>query len=260
MKGMGGATTYPVHRDKPKKRFVVGDIHGAHRALLQVFERSGFRYETDQLICIGDVADGWSEVPQCFDELLAVKDLIYILGNHDEWLYNWFVFQEEPVIWLTQGGRQSAIAYNKYKGDRSKHEMLLKHGKPYHIIEDIEAGVAWTKLFVHGGYDWHRPIGETDLSDLIWDRHLWESALFWKKVLPACYKCKVQDYDEVFIGHTTTARVDPTLKPVQASNVWNIDQGAGWEGKLTLMNIDTKEYWQSDLVGELYPEEKGRRG
>jgi len=263
MKGMGGATTYPVHPSKPKKRrLVVGDIHGAHRALLQVFDKSGFRYDKDQLVCIGDVADGWSEVPECFDELLAVKDLIYILGNHDEWLYNWFVFEQELPIWVVQGGRQSIDAYNKYKGNRDLHEMLLKHALPYYVMEEVEEGIGWKKLFVHGGYDWHRSIDETSVMDLTWDRHLWETALFWKQVEPACYKCKVQDYDEVFIGHTSTVNktYGNSLKPVHASNVWNIDQGAGWEGKLTLMDIDTKEYWQSDLVTELYPEEKGRRG
>jgi serine/threonine protein phosphatase 1 len=257
----GGATTYPVQPSQPKKRrFVVGDIHGAHRALLQVFERSGFRYETDQLICIGDVADGWSEVPQCFDELLAVKDMIYILGNHDEWLYNWFVFQHMPNVWIFQGGRESVKAYReKYEGDRDKHMMLLKYAKPYHVIKDVEEGIARTKLFVHGGYDWHRPIEETSMRDMIWDRHLWQTVLYWKDFEKRDFY-KIKDYDEVFIGHTTTSRADPELKPVQASNVWNVDQGAGWEGKLTLMDIDTKEYWQSDLVSELYPDEKGRRG
>lgn len=29
-------------------------------------------------------------------------------------------------------------------------------------------------------------------------------------------------------------------------------------GKLTIMDLDTQEYWQSDLVKELYPNEKGR--
>ena len=118
-------------------------------------------------------------------------------------------------------------------------------------------------MFVHGGYDWHYPIEETELIDLIWDRHLWEAALYWENMINKGvneFAGRVKDYDEVFIGHTSTSRTHPDLKPVQASNVWNIDQGAGWEGKLTLMNIDTKEYWQSDMVGELYPNEKGRRG
>jgi len=64
----------------------------------------------------------------------------------------------------------------------------------------------------------------------------------------------------VFVGHTTTQKPYPDMKPVHASNVWNLDQGAGWSGKLTLMNIDTKEYFQSDLVTELYPDELGRMG
>ena len=41
-------------------------------------------------------------------------------------------------------------------------------------------------------------------------------------------------------------------------NVWNLDTGGGWLGKLTIMDIDTKQFWQSDFVYELYPEEKGR--
>jgi hypothetical protein len=71
---------------------------------------------------------------------------------------------------------------------------------------------------------------------------------------------KVKAYNEVFVGHTTTQKPYPDMKPVHASNVWNLDQGAGWSGKLTLMNIDTKEYFQSDLVTELYPDELGRMG
>ena len=28
--------------------------------------------------------------------------------------------------------------------------------------------------------------------------------------------------------------------------------GAGWSGKLTIMDIETKKYWQSDLTPNLY--------
>lgn len=48
------------------------------------------------------------------------------------------------------------------------------------------------------------------------------------------------------------------LKPVRSSNVWNLDQGAGYEGKLTIMDVDTHEYWQSDIISDLYKQEKGR--
>lgn len=47
------------------RRLVLGDIHGAHKALIQVLERSKFDYENDLLIIIGDVCDGWPETRKC---------------------------------------------------------------------------------------------------------------------------------------------------------------------------------------------------
>ena len=87
-------------------------------------------------------------------------------------------------------------------------------------------------------------------DDFMWDRTLIQDAM----------NDRVGDnrFSEIFIGHTTTSRYDPTLKPVIIDNVIALDQGCGWEGKLTLMDIDTKEYWQSDLSYELYPDERGR--
>jgi len=67
------------------KKFVVGDIHGNYKALLQVLERSGFNKEEDMLISLGDIADGWSQVSECVTELLKIKNLIVIRGNHVLW-------------------------------------------------------------------------------------------------------------------------------------------------------------------------------
>ena len=67
------------------RTLVLGYIHGAYKALEQVFSRSGFDYEKDRLIVLGDVCDGWIETKQAVDELLKVKNIIYIIGNHDKW-------------------------------------------------------------------------------------------------------------------------------------------------------------------------------
>jgi serine/threonine protein phosphatase 1 len=45
---------------------------------------------------------------------------------------------------------------------------------------------------------------------------------------------------------------------VRAANVWNIDTGAGFKGPLSVMDVISKEVWQSDPVHTLYPEENGR--
>jgi len=94
---------------------------------------------------------------------------------------------------------------------------------------------------------------------MMWDRDLFSSAVYWQRQADMGRKLNaVKDYDEVFIGHTTTSGFDSNLRPVHVSNVWNLDQGAGWEGKLTIMDIDSKEYWQSDMVKDLYPDVRGR--
>ena len=239
-----------------KRRFVIGDIHGAHKALLQCFERSGFDYEKDQLISLGDVADGWHEVPEVFDELLKIKDLIYVIGNHDDWLLQWFKFGAIDHMWTSQGGQATLDAYVRLldSGDTKRqvrHQNFLEKAPFYYEVDKM--------LFVHGGYDWHTSIEDNYAHDVMWDRHMWQAAAYWqlqhnrgKELL------KINDYDYVFIGHTSTIRFDPELKPVQLSNVWNLDQGAGYDGKLTIMNVDTKEYWQSDTIDTLYPDKKGR--
>ena len=86
------------------KTFVLGDVHGAHKALKQVIERSGIDKKKDKLICLGDVADGWPDVYECFEELLKFDNLIYVIGNHDRWLQDYFHYGRTPTIWTTQGG------------------------------------------------------------------------------------------------------------------------------------------------------------
>lgn len=243
---------------KDKKRtLVLGDVHGGLRSMRQCFERSGFDPENDRLICLGDVADGWPDVRECFDELMKVKDLVYLLGNHDAWLMNWMTNGLTPRLWVTQGGQRSLESYG-FAPD-PVHAAFLRAAPMYHVDPDTN------NVYVHGGFDWHRPLDEQwrDLGPDLgpghtvfnWDRHLWEAACRW-------YAFK-QDYtvpgfNEVFVGHTTTSFLDKRMVPLKRANVWNLDQGGGYEGKLTIMDADTHEYWQSDVLRTLYPELKSR--
>ena len=125
------------------RTFVIGDIHGAYKALLQCFVRAGFNYDCDRLIVLGDVCDGYWEVRQCIDELLKVKSCDLVIGNHDLWALDWATQGIAPDIWTSQGGKQTIASYG---GERmpQTHIDFLKGGKPL-----IEVG---NMLFVHGGY------------------------------------------------------------------------------------------------------------
>lgn len=67
------------------KIIVMGDVHGAYKALVQCLERSGFDYEKDTLIQLGDIVDGYPDSYECVEELLKIENLIAIKGNHDGW-------------------------------------------------------------------------------------------------------------------------------------------------------------------------------
>ena len=105
-------------------------------------------------------------------------------------------------------------------------------------------------LYVHAGWDPNRSREEQNNDVCMWARGLWESAVLTSSG-------NITEFDEVFVGHTTTDR--RWLEPRQCCEVWNLDQGAGWSGKLTIMDADTHEYWQSDLVESLYPEFASKR-
>jgi serine/threonine protein phosphatase 1 len=64
-------------------------------------------------------------------------------------------------------------------------------------------------------------------------------------------------YNEIYIGHTPVSKIEQTI-PIQKACIWNIDTGAAFNGPLTILDIDTKEFWQSEPLNELYFNEKGR--
>jgi len=250
--GVIGKDTLPSAAETNKKKssgktWVLGDPHGAARAITQCFEYSGIDKENDTLICVGDVADGWPEAAEALEELLTVKNLYYCIGNHDWWLMQFLLYGHTPNIWTSQGGYASMESYVNNKHLIEKHRDFYKK-QPYYVELD-------NNLYVHGGINGYQDIKDQDPHDLMWDRDMWYSALAAEKFGGTVFVD--ERYKEIFIGHTTTSQIT-TDEPVNALNIWNVDQGGGWEGKLTLMDVDTKEFYQSDTVKDLYPEAKGR--
>ncbi|MBF0522366.1 MAG: fructose-bisphosphatase class III [Candidatus Omnitrophica bacterium] len=221
------------------KTFVIGDIHGAYKALLQCFERSHFDYNNDRLIALGDVCDRKPQTKECIDELLKIKHLDYILGNHDFWTLKWAEEGFQESIWLTQGGFETIASYKNQPMPLS-HIHFLKNA---HWWLEIDGN-----LFIHGGFDPQISLSEQDKETFIWDRDLIHSAIALNAQNP---QCQISTYKEIFIGHNNVQFLGIT-KPLHVCNLWDMDTGAGWTGKLTMMDINTKEYWQSDLVTLLY--------
>jgi serine/threonine protein phosphatase 1 len=223
--------------------YVLGDIHGAARALDQVLERSPFRPGVDRLIHLGDVADGWPDTPACVERLLSIPNSIWLQGNHDWWTAEWLATElpldDVNMDWYLQGGRATYDAYQQVPAELRRRHLLDFFGQQLPYFEDEDY-----KLYVHAGYDPRYPIAEQDPYNLIWTRTLW------REHQPAL------GYEECFIGHTPTWPASEV--PCQRYNVWNLDQGAAYGGRLNMMNVRSKAYVQSDVVQELYPGVIGR--
>ena len=223
--------------------YVIGDIHGAYQALEQALERSPFRPGIDRLIQIGDVSDGWPETPQCVERLLSIPNSIWLQGNHDWWTSEWMAtqpsFADIDTLWYSQGGKATYEAYQLVTQRVLERHFKAFFGEQRPFFEDEH-----NNLYVHGGYDPARPIAGQDPYELIWNRQLWAGHQ------------EATGYAECFIGHTPTWPYEK--EPSRRRNVWNLDQGAGYAGCVSLLHVRTKAFVQSDPVPTLYPGVTGR--
>lgn len=242
------------------RTLVIGDIHGGLRALHQIIERANVTLN-DTLIFLGDYVDGWSQSPDVIDYLIKLKEhqtCIFIRGNHDELLLDWMQNKNENIdetMWFKHGGEATVIAYSKVSASTiNKHIAFLKSLENYYLDDQ-------NRLFIHAGFTNMNGINYEYFPKLFyWDRTLWETALALDQTLEldnVYYPRRFTLYKEIYIGHTPVTKIGETI-PIQKACVWNVDTGAAFKGPLTIMDVDTKQFWQSEPLPNLYPTEKGR--
>lgn len=233
------------------KTFAIGDIHGGYKALVQCLERSKFDKENDRLIVLGDVCDGWPETPEVIEELLTIKNLVLIKGNHDYWAQNFLQYGAQPDVWLLQGGQATKDAYLRRPELMHRHGEVIQKAHYYFIDEE-------NRIYCHGGFQRGIDVISQLPSMFMWDRSLAEKAVS-GRTNPYF---QVHEYKEVYLGHTTVNSFKglPKDQPIIAGNVVLLDTGGGMEGVVTIMDVETHEFLQSDIVASLYPDVIGRSG
>ncbi|MFT6981846.1 MAG: serine/threonine protein phosphatase 1 [Crocinitomicaceae bacterium] len=239
------------------RTLVIGDIHGGFKALTQVLDRVKLT-SSDHLIFLGDYVDGWSESAQLITYLIELEkkhtcDFIY--GNHDAWCFDWLRDGTINPIWFKHGGKSTMESYEMIlEEDRHLHLEFFKRMQNYKIDKS-------NRLFIHAGFSsMHGPEKEHYMTNYGWDRTLWEMAVAVHGKVEKdeqSFPKRLKLFNEIYIGHTPTLEWGVEF-PWNRVNVWNLDTGAAFTGKLSVMDINTKEYWQSDHVLGLYSKEKGR--
>jgi serine/threonine protein phosphatase 1 len=241
--------------------YVIGDLHGQFQSLKQCLVKSNFDYNKDTLIQLGDIVDGGEEVFECVEELLKIKNLIAIKGNHDDWFLEFIRTGYHPTAW-TYGGISTIKSYSSKVGKTPiirktgqgfktsfnpddvplSHRQFFETQRSYYI--DID-----NNCFVHAGFDPAQPFHQQASNIFYWDRNLWQSALNWQT--KAKYHNEIEPFEiitkfnNIFLGHTNTMRwgID---KPLKAANIYNLDTGGTKGGRLTIMDVESKCFWQSE--------------
>lgn len=217
-----------------ERKFVIGDIHGHYNEMMELFEMVNFKFSNDLLISLGDLVDRGPKPIEVIETLMKIKKFVHILGNHDEWCYQYLVNNNQSLEWLFQGGKSTLNAYFNNKEYKESHIAFFDNARLYYLDNK-------NRLFVHGGFNHRIPFNlQRDKKELlIWDRSLFFTAIEYDECDQTFH-----EFSEIFIGHTPTQCINEDI-PKRFSNLWMLDTGVYISGKLSIMDIETKEFWQS---------------
>jgi serine/threonine protein phosphatase 1 len=240
-----------------KRTLVIGDIHAGLKALIQVLEKVKVT-TADTLIFLGDYVDGWSQAVETVNFILRLQtiyDCVFLRGNHDELCYEWLIDGQANPLWLQHGGMATMASYEKTDRETIKRHIAFYQSLVNYYLDEEN------RLFLHAGFTNLKGVEhEYFKQTYYWDRTLWELAVSLHPDMDPrdpFYPQRLSHYKEIFIGHTPVTRMGKRT-PQHVANVWNVDTGAAFKGPLSILDADTKTFWQSDPVYTFYPGENGR--
>ncbi len=266
------------------RRLIIGDVHGRYQALRQVLGRAGYDDEIDTLYSVGDFCDRGRDNLEVLEYLSSLRNFRPVLGNHDAWLQDYlrtgFVLSDN---WYSNnGGYMTVASFNGVSRTVKKRLSLWLDGIPYSRKEE---GI----VLLHGGpvgrslarimrpRDYEREREADDIPDELWDRTYLRTAVLYEHWLDSDEKkagLEFSRYKEVmqrhFPGLGKRTRDGELYIALQSGMIYTghsvvgdrpftsetfhitaIDTGAASKsGRLTCMNIDSGEYWQSDRIDE----------
>lgn len=224
-------------------RYVISDIHGDLDAFEKCLNLCNFDFENDFLIILGDICDRGLKTKECVDLILTIKNKVFITGNHDDWFIRFLNNKlKDKSSWIEQGGLETIYSYQNSENIfniSDEHREFWNSSVPYYLIDNM--------LFVHGGYnpklgDIENTIKSFGIDELYWDRDLTFNMMNISKLIQ-----QEIIYDKVFVGHTPTVNFN-SIEPIIKNKYVNIDTGNCYGHYLTIMNIDTLNYYKANAT------------
>ena len=216
------------------KTYAISDLHGQYNLWAQVRD---YLDDTDRCYVLGDCIDRGPDGYKILKEVLADERCLFILGNHEDMMVNYFSTGAimDKVLWFYNGGEST---YEACKDDPELEKIVDK-------LIDAPNKLTYNNIFLsHAGFT---PGVDYDDKDLIWDRnHIYDK--WW-----------ADENMELFCvhGHTSVIymqdfldwieeKVEINLEDPQELYYCNghkidIDLGSVITHKTVLLNLDTFE-------------------
>ena len=250
------------------RNLIIGDIHSRYEKLTAVLEKAGFNPGFDVLYSTGDFCDRGEQPVEVLDYLMKLGDSFRpVLGNHDAWLESALAGVTDPNWTDNNGGAVTEKAvFSMPEEWRGKLKEWLARIPLVRVTDDylimhagIPAGMDESSLCSMASMERPVPIFmlESEFMNLVrmgidmreyqtmesiyWDRDYLLSAI-------------AAEYGEkgdltpfptnraIWIGHSALRSGKPFHS--DSYRLYAVDTGAGMGGPLTLMDMDTKEFWQ----------------
>lgn len=255
------------------RRLIVGDIHSNFNLLTEVLDKAAFQPENDILYSVGDLCDRGSQPGRVLRYLKELPHFRGVLGNHDLFIEYYLCTGNADFGWTgNNGGRGTLNVLRSFRESEKKEFMHWFASFPVIRVED-------DAVVVHGGIPsvytekeleraaaskrpvpllYSRKVDASELEEFLWDRSYLASALSeagCRQTIPFFDFLPPLNTDKrIFIGHTPLDTHRPFYS--EKYHLVAIDTGAGTKsGPLTLLDMDTLEYWQA---GAYAVPEKGR--
>ena len=193
--------------------FVVGDIHGCFGLFNDKLKEIEFDKSIDRMFSVGDLIERGEDSMSCL-KLLKAHWFHAVRGNHEDMMINTILHDENPALWLQNGGDWYFTTGFDELVDLAK----LARELPYKITINNKIGICHAQP---SSLNWDVPLYPKDKQILLWGRD-WIADKQRENVLGV---------DKVYCGHT------PVKEVTRIGNVNFIDTGAVFVGNLTVIEL-----------------------
>lgn len=196
---------------------VVSDIHGEIDKLESILDEASYDSDKDQLILLGDYIDRGPDSKAVIDkvkELVENDGAVAIKGNHDDMFIRSQYEAEATELWKINGASSTLNSYQGKKEELEEDQQWMEENlELYHETDDY--------IFVHAGLEPETPIKEQEQDTMLWTRHT----------------------DRIGLGKTVVHGHTPVKDITYYEDQIDIDTGAAYGGKLTLLELPTHEVY-----------------